>query len=83
MDPMRPLAHPWKAAENFPASEPATTIWILSSDANFGEGRLSISSLMLAALAGSIPAPEMSSAIKLFKGTVVTSWMRLRISALL
>ena len=36
MEPISPPAQPWKTPENLPASAPATTMWMLSFDANLG-----------------------------------------------
>ena len=75
---MGPVTQPWKAAENLPASEPATTMWIFCSSANFETKPLKCASLILAAMAKGMPAPEISLATIPRKGRAVTAWMRAR-----
>ena len=78
VEPMAPVTQPWKAAENFPASEPATTMWMYLPSANFGVGVASISAVILAAEATGMPAPETSLDTISLRGREVTSWMRAR-----
>ena len=67
-----PVTQPWKAAENLPASDPATAIWMFRSQANLGARASNCSSTIFSAAARGMPAPEISFATISLKGREVT-----------